>query len=308
MNLAAKRMEKYYLCDDISFTEEQSARVQPIGFKKQSGNRDNTPFYACFDGQGHTLSNLHLITVENTNYQGLFGNIGSTGIVKNLILEHCSYTNHSSKSYFEGMLAGYNEGIIDGCQVKSCTIINQEIGRAGGLVGEHDGTIVNCLAYNLNFEGTSNYVGGLCYKNSSLIINSYTLSCNFKNVVQGGGLFYSCSTGAQEYNCYVYDSSYLPNKTFGEFSYEVNNTSTIIQYCYYPETCTSDPVCKYFTLIKDKSTIYTYDAGFTVTQTGESLVDALNEWVDKNQDKYTSFTLRHWENSNEGIPVLCQEP
>lgn len=296
----------YYLCADISFTEEQSARVQPIGFKKQSGNRDSTPFYACFDGQGHTLSNLHLTTIENTNYQGLFGNIDPTGIVKNLILEHCSYTKLNSQNYFEGMLAGYNGGIIDGCQVKSCTITNQEAGRVGGLVGENRGSIVNCLAYDIKFEGKTYYAGGLCSHTYSKIINSYTLSCNFKNVAQGGGISYSCSTGAQEYNCYVYDL--IPNTNFGELGYEVLRSSTIIKYCYYPETCTSDPVYKNFTLIQDQSTIYTYDAGFTVTQTGESLVDALNEWVDKNQDKYTSFTLRHWENSSEGIPVLCQEP
>lgn len=298
----------YYLCADISFTEEQSAQVQPIGFKRQTGDRETNTFNQCFDGQGHTLSNLRLITPENTNYQGLFGNIGSTGIVKNLTLEHCSYTNLSSQNYYEGMLAGLNEGIIDGCQVKSCTITNQGYSRAGGLVGEHKGTIVNCLAYDINFEGKSSNTGGLCWKNNYLIINSYVLSCHFKNVLQGGGLFHNCSTKAREHNCYVFDLDYLPNKSFGELGYEVLHSTAIFQYCYYPETCTSDPVYDDFNNIKDESIIYTYDAGFTVTQTGETLVDALNEWVNKNQDKYTGFTLRHWEKGNEGMPVLRQEP
>lgn len=55
----------YFLCADIAFTEEQSEQVQPIGCSTIKSEQVK-PFNACFDGQWHTLSNLQLITPENT--------------------------------------------------------------------------------------------------------------------------------------------------------------------------------------------------------------------------------------------------
>ena len=161
----------YFLCADIAFTEEQSEQVQPIGCKSTEFGKSKS-FNKCFDGQGHSLSNLRLITPEDTKHQGLFGYIGERGIVKNLTLENCSYTNPqiSNEPYFEGMMVGLNEGIITGCHVKSCSIKDWTLGYAGGLVSENYGIIANCSSYNVNFEGTLYSAGGLCNYNYSQIL------------------------------------------------------------------------------------------------------------------------------------------
>ena len=49
----------YFLCADIAFTEEQSELVQPIGCKSTALGKSKS-FNKCFDGQGHSLSNLRL--------------------------------------------------------------------------------------------------------------------------------------------------------------------------------------------------------------------------------------------------------
>ena len=297
----------YFLCADIEFTEEQSEQVQPIGYDRTiTGDREDCPFINCFDGQGHTLSYLQILTPEGTIYQGLFGYIGPQGIVKNLTLENCSYTNPmiSDKSYYEGIIVGKNEGIVTGCHVKSCSIKDRTLGYAGGLVSENYGIIANCSSYNINFEGTLYSAGGLCNYNYSQILNSYVYACHFNKASQTGGIFHR--SGNDEnclLNCYAGDLMYVGNTEFGYFSHRVATTKTIFQYCYYPVTCTSDPVYKNFTNIKDKSTIYTYDTDFTVTDTGETLLDALNAWVDKQQGEYNGLPLLHWEAGDEGVPA-----
>lgn len=291
----------YFLCADIAFTEEQSEQVQPIGCSAIKSEQVK-PFNACFDGQGHTLSDLQLITPENTVYQGLFGYVGERGMVKNLILENCSYTNPmiSNRTYFEGMIVGKNEGIVTGCHAKACNITDWESNRAGSIAGENKGTIVNCSAYNVSFKGNLD-AGGICYYNSKQVINCYSYACNF-NCSQAGGIFYNCKQSNLLLNNYVYKLAYPSNAKVGELSYNAT-TKSVFQYCYYPTTCTTDPVYSNFTNIKDKSTIYTYDTDFTVTDTGETLLDALNAWVDKQQGEYNGLPLLHWEAGDEGVPA-----
>ena len=114
--------------------------------------------------------------------------------------------------------------------------------------------------------------------------------------------FYNCKQSNLLLNNYVYKLAYPSNAKVGELSYNAT-TKSVFQYCYYPTTCTTDPVYSNFTNIKDKSTIYTYDTDFTVTDTGETLLDALNAWVDKQQGEYNGLPLLHWEAGDEGVPA-----
>ena len=70
--------------------------------------------------------------------------------------------------------------------------------------------------------------------------------------------------------------------------------------CFYPK----DTGLKEFnTGTPNEGKNYAYDTDFTVTDTGETLLDALNAWVDKQQGEYNGLPLLHWEAGDEGVPA-----
>ena len=74
-------------------------------------NQTFTPipnFTGLFDGQGQTIANLAIAsTAQNV---GLFGSIGSTGVVRNLNLTDVTVSGPNSQ--FVGSLSGTNAGTI----------------------------------------------------------------------------------------------------------------------------------------------------------------------------------------------------
>ena len=75
--------------------------MEPIG-------TGGSPYIGCFDGQGHTISNLTMNL--NSNYVGLFGVVSGGATIKNLVLdETCSIKGAS----YVGIIGGSNgSGII----------------------------------------------------------------------------------------------------------------------------------------------------------------------------------------------------
>ena len=294
----------YYLCADISFTEEQSARVQPIGYRKDIGyGRESMSFNNHFDGQGHTLSQLNIITPKNTYHQGLFGYIGENGVVKNLTLNNCSYSNTStnSKQFWIGLISGLNKGTITNCHVKSGEIRDNNSGHIGGLVGMNEGNILNSSVEHVTIEGSNNLtVGGLCYDNRQCAINCYIASCIFPPSSISGGMCYTTSTNCKLINCYTY------NINFNEYSnaeavinIESIGDNVIIESCYYEENSSVPNTAKI-------GTYHTYDSNFNVTETGLTLTEALNNWIDQHQDKY-NFSFSRWETDPTGRPIFTKQ-
>ena len=153
----------YYLANDIDMT---GFAFTPIG----SGD---TPFTGAFDGNGYEVQNL---TIDNStsDYQGLFGTIGTDGKVMNVGVSG----SITAKSYVGGV-AGYNRGTITNCYNAGNVSGNEHV---GGVAGYNDqGTITSC--YNTGNAGGSNYVGGVagynykgtitsCYNTGSVTRNS----------------------------------------------------------------------------------------------------------------------------------------
>ncbi len=295
----------YYLRNDITFSEEESKQVQPIGFLKSYGfpNRKTLAFKDCFDGQGHTLSNLQIITPQYTTYQGLFGNIGPTAIIRNLTLDNCSYTKDPSisREFYCSILAAWSEGTIINCHVKSCTINN--LGYAGGIANTNAGRILNSSVNDMHFLGNSNICGGLCYQNNNSIINCYVTQCDFNNNPNVGGLCYNSSSNSELINCYLHIDS-PKAASFGAFT-NTGGSGLAIDQCYYAEDSNFEPV--YDNKINfEIDYIHTFTPDFIVTDTGQSLLDALNDWVDDNQEAYDNQLLR-WQAGDENTPcVHCQ--
>lgn len=120
--------DKYFiLTADIDFG---GASLTPVG--------GNTQFTGNFYGDGHALSNATINSGAGSRYVGVFGRVGSAGLIRDLRADDIDVTGSR---------------------------------RVGGLVGENNGTIINCgatgdvigLSYEDYMMGTMDpwYIGGL---------------------------------------------------------------------------------------------------------------------------------------------------
>jgi hypothetical protein len=141
----------YILMSDLDMDEET---CNPIG-------RDNDPFTGTFDGNGYTISNI-TIDEDGEDYIGLFGYIGSGGVVYDLTLIDVNMTGGDSVGGF----AGANLGTVMNCSV-SGDVYAYEV--AGGFVGENTNSIDNCSSscnVSAADEGSSYIFGGFVGINS----------------------------------------------------------------------------------------------------------------------------------------------
>ena len=135
------------------------------------GNSSST-FSGVMDGLGHTVSGL-TINRPATDNVGLFGQVGSTGSVRNLGLSGGSISGRSQV----GPLAGGNDGTLS--NVNATTSVSGS-SQLGGLVGISFGAIDNAYAAG-SVVGGSTESGGLTGSNYGTIRNAYATG-----VVSGG--------------------------------------------------------------------------------------------------------------------------
>ncbi len=166
-----------------------------------------TNFYnsytGTFDGGGHTIMGLTVTT--NYQYVGLFGRLGKTGTVKNVVMDGIQITCNHRLGYAGGV-AGFSwGGTIENCSVSgsvSGTIC------AGGVVGaQRDGSITGCSS-SATVKGTIN-VGGVagqtifgatltaCYATGNVIIE-----IDRTQNISGGGLV-GFNDGISLLSCYA---------------------------------------------------------------------------------------------------------
>jgi prepilin-type N-terminal cleavage/methylation domain-containing protein len=151
-------------------------------------------FIANYNGGYHSISGLSITSSQAAT--GLFGTIGSSGIVRNLYLtgrvgtEKVSRTigtgldnvaSGSRNSSQIGALAGINKGTIANCAVSGYNMTyygyNSNTAYIGGMVGENRGTIRSSSSDAAGIALTSNsayaYIGGMVGRNSGSIVSSY---------------------------------------------------------------------------------------------------------------------------------------
>jgi hypothetical protein len=139
-------------------------------------------FTGCLDGQGHTITGL--VIDSDSEYAGLFGLIGDSGIVRHVCLRGGSIRGAAHESpprCGTGGLAGENRGLVEDCQ---CSITVTGIQLAGGLVGENRGAIYASTSTG-SVCGT-NYVGGLVGRNRATIWMSHSTGSVNGNYHVGG--------------------------------------------------------------------------------------------------------------------------
>ncbi|MCL2838596.1 MAG: hypothetical protein FWE04_05990 [Oscillospiraceae bacterium] len=120
-------------------------------------------FNGTFDGNGHTITvNIEL---DERNDVGLFGLIGSGGIVRNL-----KVTGNVTGWGDVGGLVGDNRGLIENVSVVA-SITSVGTWHAGGIVGVNFGTITNSYFIG-DVTGTFD-IGGIAGRNWGRITNTY---------------------------------------------------------------------------------------------------------------------------------------
>ncbi len=109
-------------------------------------------FQGKFDGKGHTLSNVTI--VSGSNYTGLFGQIGENGVVKNLILGSGSQVPGTQ---YTAAICGMNRGRIEGC-INYAEISGYR--NSGGIAAMNYNVVLNCCNYG-NVTADNKSAGGI---------------------------------------------------------------------------------------------------------------------------------------------------
>jgi len=176
-------------------------KTAPSTYKWRPIGNEDISFNGTFDGDGFVVSGVYINTTNS--YQGLFGNIGSSGIVKNIGV----IASLIEESDVAGGLAGYNFGTIS----SSYSTAYVMGGTVGGLVGTNNGTISN--SYSAGAVSGYYSAGGLVGINGSSIgvsVNAFINNC------------YSMASVSAKYKMYY------NNGTVGGFVGRVYKGSTII--------------------------------------------------------------------------------
>ena len=315
-----------FLDSDLSLAGKS---FEPIG-------TDPNYFRGVFDGQGHVIRNLNMVS-SSSRYVGLFGySYGLT--VKNVILDSsCSIT-----SSYDSSGGAWVGGIIGYCYANNgnCTIENSvNMGRVtfsgnsslylGGIAGglsstNHDSIVKNCANYGeVKHSGTSrySYIGGIVghpWGSSSKRAHIYN-SLNHGTIIHSGttteSLYLGGIAGRTHYttieNCVSGGKISLPTKalwnnyigTIVGWAY----TDTSIKYCYFTSELSGYGKYGYIESTPSESNTLSYDStSFELDETvsiggysGSSLIGALNAAA----DNYALRDYSHWI-LNKGA-ILC---
>jgi len=149
----------YVIIDDIDASETydwNSGGFEPVG-------DEDEPFTGTLDGQGFKITEL-FVDRPDSNYVGLFGNLGDTAQVSGVTLEDVDITG----KYYVGALAGFNSGSVSDSSSSGRVEGNDNV---GGLVGRNYGGLLNAHS-KADVTGFGR-VGGLVGRNDGETTNSY---------------------------------------------------------------------------------------------------------------------------------------
>ncbi|MBP8640629.1 MAG: S-layer homology domain-containing protein [Oscillospiraceae bacterium] len=266
----------YKLTADITVTEPYG------GYDKQ--------FTGIFDGDGHTVT---LSISGSDTYQGLFGYIGISGIVKNVKV----IGSVSNTSNMTGGIAGYSKGTIENCS-NNASITGMQY--TGGIVGQDLGasgnkTSIIGSANSGSVSGTK-YVGGIAGKNAyGSIVNTYntgTVSASTATAARVGGIVGDASSGT---GCEIKSSYSTGNVTF-------TGTGSPTQYgalIGFLDTNYSLSNCYY------ESTAYNVAVGFNVPKNGVFPIATKTALLSELNLATTNVWAADKNNINNGYPILA---
>lgn len=292
----------YTLCNDLTFTPEESAEIQMIGKYGSSTSSQKRLFNDTFDGQGHSLNNLTLEKpVGGYYYSGIFSGLSATGIVKNLIIRQAVYNNPEDTNR-ASFLVGINQGKIENCQIQDCTIQSADVeSEFGSISCRNEGLILNCHVNKIYLKAEINYGSGITrYNNNGKIMNCAVTYCNFDKANKTVGLICNKTQNGEIQNCYLYGNS----GKYHAISLQALSTN-IIRCCFYSRTDSREPVgSNYESVPSDSLMPYGNNTSIAI----KSLPQMLNKWVLGTGPKlYPSLSFRLWE-KGEDLPAILVSP
>jgi hypothetical protein len=167
-------------------------------------------FAGTFDGCGHTISNVKMIS---TGGAGLFG--GTSGVIKNVTVKNSTFSSTyvgsssgSRNAFIGGIVANLNGGSISNCHVIDCTITGGTYCYTGGVVGVvQSGTVKNCSSNSIVTSGEGSYCGGIVgsvynYKSSVTIVNCCNTGAVGSENTYSAGICEWVSSSSSVKNCF----------------------------------------------------------------------------------------------------------
>ena len=167
----------YLLTRDLDLNQLENVMEKngwiPIG-------NEEIHFNGFFDGDGKVIKNIHVLS--NYAHSGLFGIIGKTGRVTNVILTEVFIEPREGSTITAGMIAGSNHGKIENVQVQGKMI--SKTCCVGGMVGVNEGTISDGLATVklIVDDELGTMIGGFVGRNSS---QGFIENSNMEVVIKG---------------------------------------------------------------------------------------------------------------------------
>ena len=141
----------YILKNDIDASGLVNSTYNTIG-------RGNTTFTGTFDGDGHTIVGLQA-------KDGIFGQLGSGAVVKNINIASSVFTGNTRDSV-GAVAAENNGGSISGISGYGNTVKGNG-GSIGGLVGKNYGDISNSNDHSTVIAGAGTVAGGIAGVNGT---------------------------------------------------------------------------------------------------------------------------------------------
>ena len=270
------------VCKNSSGDTEYATDWVPIG-------NDSHPYTGTFDGQGYSITALSTPTDNSSDYQGLFGYIGSGGVVKNVILDNATITGTN----YVGVIAGFNGGTLTANYYLDCSV-NSATTNIGTGSGDTDGArSVHSLTLgdNITASGESVDIGETTYYAAGATV---TLSYSGE-VPEGYRVYYTVKDAS--------DNDVTMYKDNGEYTFIMPASNITI-------TATTKEIL----WETGSSTIATWEgnrkgaATFTFDDGAPSHVSDAGPLFKKYGYKATFFLVTGWSNTNwSGFLGLADE-
>ena len=176
-NQNAKMTDSARLTADICINEDVTADTASLYKWTPISNYDKR-YTGSFDGAGHTVSGLYIVTTNGTKGIGMFGYAGKGSMISNLTLAD-SIINGTAK--YTGGIAG-DAYDMQNCHVlKSVTVTGTQY--VGGVAGYVDHSISKC-SNAATVTASSSYVGGV----TGYMFGETMLACYNSGTITGTSL------------------------------------------------------------------------------------------------------------------------
>ncbi len=199
-----------------------SADIDMQAYEGGDGWKPIAEFSGVFEGRGYKISNLK-INRDSERYCGLFGQVTSSAILSEVVLENVEVNGGE----YTGALAGSCSGKITNCSVQG--IVNGSGNSVGGLVGSYNTNAIVNSYVNVAVTGKEE-VGGLVGTLHGGIINSsYSVGTVVGSENVGGLIGSITPTKVTEVNQTYADSRVTASENVGGLigAIEILNSSKV---------------------------------------------------------------------------------